>query len=129
MKLFWKITALMGMGLILAASIITFPYLPAISPVHDTGEQKEFIRYVEFNPCYAALDRALAEDIRAHEEGMERNWIDTLSYLGAKYGGDFSRYRAQDMDEYFEKLDEGCRVEELTKDMNCLLYTSDAADE
>lgn len=126
MKLFWKITALMGMGLILAASIITFPYLPAISPVHDTGEQKEFIRYVEFNPCYAALDRALAEDIRAHEEGMERNWIDTLSYLGAKYGGDFSRYRAQDMDEYFEKLDEGCRVEELTKDMKWFGYYREA---
>ena len=89
LKLFWKITALMGMGLILAASIITFPYLPAISPVHDTGEQKEFIRYVEFNPCYAALDRALAEDIRAHEEGMERNWIDTLSFWGQNMAGTF----------------------------------------
>lgn len=116
---------LAGMGLLLAAAILAFPYLPVASS--SASESKgDYIKYVEFNPCYAALDRALKEDIRAHEEGESRSWIDTLAYLGAKYGGDFSRYHAQDMDELFQKLENGSTMEELTASMQYYSYYREA---
>ena len=116
MKMLGKKLTLAGMCLVLLASILAFSYFP-IKSAPAASEKSDYIRYVEFNPCYSALDRALTEDIRAHEEGIERSWIDTLAYLGAKYGGDFSRYRAQDMDDLFEKLDAGSTMEELTDSM------------
>ena len=89
MKVLGKKLILAGMCLVLLASILAFSYFP-IKSAPAASEKSDYIRYVEFNPCYSALDRALTEDIRAHEEGIERSWIDTLAYLGAKYGGDFS---------------------------------------
>ena len=60
---------------------------------------------MEFNVTYAALDKALQIDIKSHEENAEVkiSWIDLLAYLGAKYGGDFSRYQSSDMDALVEK--------------------------
>lgn len=125
MKVLGKKLTLAGMCLVLLASILAFSYFP-IKSAPAASEKSDYIRYVEFNPCYSALDRALTEDIRAHEEGIERSWIDTLAYLGAKYGGDFSRYRAQDMDDLFEKLDAGSTMEELTDSMKYYSYYQEA---
>ncbi len=37
----------------------------------QTEEKKEFIKYVEFNVTYAALEKALQIDIKSHEENAE----------------------------------------------------------
>ncbi len=122
-----KYRFLAGMALFLTAAILAFPLLPQLSAAKTAAEgQKDFIRYVEFNPCYAALDRALEEDIRIHEEGSSRSWVDTLAYLGAKYGGDFSQYRAQDMDDLFQRLDSGETMEQITQSMTYYSYYQEA---
>lgn len=122
-----KYLSLAGMALFLAAAILAFPLLPQLSAAQTaTEKEKNFIRYVEFNPCYSALDRALEEDIRVHEEGGSRSWVDTLAYLGAKYGGDFSQYRAQDMDDLFHRLDSGETMEEITSSMTYYSYYQEA---
>lgn len=119
--------SLAGMALFLTAAILAFPFLSRLSQVQTAAEpQKDFIRYVEFNPSYSAMDRALAEDIRVHEAGASRSWIDTLAYLGAKYGGDFSQYRAQDMDDLFDRLDSGETMEEITDSMSYYDYYREA---
>lgn len=46
---------------------------------------------------------------------MKINWIDVLAYLGAKYGGDFKSYKEKDMTEIVEKLQNGEKIEDLTK--------------
>ena len=112
-----------GLAAVIAAALCCFLCLPE-EGLPASGQK--VIQYVEFNPTYAALDRALAEDIRAHEDGEERDWIDTLSYLGAKYGGDFSRYQAKDMDALFQALDEGETMEALTEKMEHYDYYREA---
>ncbi len=109
-----------------AAALLVAVTAAAIWQPFAVQTQQDFIRYVEFTPSYAALDRALQEDIRAHEAGQSRSWIDTLSYLAARYGGDFSKYRASDMDALFAKLDEGSSMEELTADMKYYSYYHEA---
>ena len=94
----------------------------------QTEKKKEFIKYVEFNVTYAALDKALQIDIKSHEENAEVkiSWIDLLAYLGAKYGGDFSRYQSSDMDALVEKLQSGETMESLTEGMQYYAYYSKA---
>ncbi len=91
-------------------------------------EKKDFIKYVEFNVTYAALERALQADVKSHtQEGqMQVSWIDLLAYLGAKYGGDFSRYKSTDMDTLLQKLQQGNSMEELTEGMKYYGYYSEA---
>ena len=75
----------------------------------------DYIKYVEFNVTYPALEKALNLDVEAHNQGKTKNWVELLAYLGAKYGGDFSKYKNKDLEELSAKLDEGATMEELTE--------------
>lgn len=113
MKRFFAVflTALSG------TMIIIFAMTGAIS-----SQENDFIKYAEFNVTYPALDKALEIDINSQSEKIKINWIDILSYLGAKYGGDFSGYKSADMDEIVNKLKNGEKIETITKDMKYYSY-------
>ena len=85
----------------------------------------DFIKYVEFNVPYIALKKALNLDIASQKEEKKLNWIEILSYLAAKYGGDFKRYKSNDMDVLVSKL-KTQDIEELTKDMKYYNYFHEA---
>ena len=52
--------------------------------------------------------------------------VELLAYLGAKYGGDFSKYKNKDLEELSAKLDEGATMEELTESMKYYSYCLEA---
>ena len=85
----------------------------------------DFIKYVEFNVPYIALKKALNLDIASQKEEKKLDWIEILSYLAAKYGGDFKRYKSNDMDVLVSKL-KTQDIEELTKDMKYYNYFHEA---
>ena len=51
------------------------------------------------------------EDLYGEEVHLD--WVSLLAYLGAKYGGDFTRYKEKDMDEIAQMLLTGEKTEEL----------------
>lgn len=67
-------------------------------------EKKEFIKWVEFNVSYEALDQAYQYDVETYENEVHVNWIELLAYLGAMYGGDFGSYKKSDMSKLVERL-------------------------
>ena len=74
--------------------------LAALSAVVFTGgkdTQKNYIKYVEFNVTKDALQNAVDLDIQTHDDDRHTDCITTLAYLGAKYGGDFTKYKYGDM--------------------------------
>ncbi len=81
----------------------------------EPGEQKKFIRWAEFNVPYAALERAMNYDIKAKKEGKDVSWIQMLSLLATKYGGNWKRYGYKDLDALYNKLKAGESVENITK--------------
>lgn len=89
-------------------------------------ENKNFIKYVEFNPCYEALEKAMHEDIKSHNEDVQINWIEVLAYLGAKYGGDFKKYNSKDIEKIVEKLKSGEQMSEISKNMKNYNYYHEA---
>lgn len=80
--------------------------------------KKEYIKWVDFNVSYQALDETYQYDIETYNSDVPLHWIELLAYLGAKYGGDFSSYKSKDLTEAVEKLvQKEETIESLTKDM------------
>ena len=78
-------------------AVIVFAMLAVQVSGADSKEgEKKYIKWVEFDVCYSALQKALDEDIATHNQKDPIPWTETLAYLGAKYGGDFSRYKPKD---------------------------------
>lgn len=90
-------------------------------------EKKDYIKWVEFNVSCEALYQAYRYDTETHESKYPLNWIDLLACLGARYGGDFQKYRQKDMEEIADKLKTGeSDIEELTKGMKYFPYYREA---
>lgn len=80
-------------------------------------ENKQFIKYAEFNATYEAMEKAMREDIKSHSSEIKISWIEILAYLAAKYGGNFKCYKESDMNEIIAKLKSGISMQELTKNV------------
>ena len=65
-----------------------------------------YIKYVEFNVTSEALKDAVNLDIESQDSDNKVDFITLLAYLGAKYGGDFSKYSRSDMTEFADKIKE-----------------------
>ena len=92
----------------------------------SSATDKKFIKYVEFNVPYTLMDSAMNYDIKSHGTDKPLNWIELIAYLGAKYGGNFSKYKSKNLDELVVKLKNGETIEELTKNMKYYNYYFEA---
>lgn len=89
-----------------------------------SAKEKDFIKYAEFNVCYSALEKALEYDIQSHKSNdkIKIDWVEVLAYLGAKYGGDFDKYKESDMKEVVDKLKNGETMEDISAKMKYYDY-------
>lgn len=85
-------------------------------------ETDNFIKYAEFNVTADALQKAVSYDVSSQSEDTKLNYIEILSYLGAKYGGDFSKYKQSDMDNLCEKLKDGKTISRTYQRYEILYY-------
>lgn len=85
-----------------------------------------FIKWVDFNVTADAMRQALRLDVDSYGQDVHPNWLELLAYLGARYGGDFSRFRPDHMDDLVKKLQEGATMESLTADMKYYPYYLEA---
>lgn len=90
------------------------------------GEEKSFIKWVDFNVPYEALDKALKLDIASHGTDVPLNWVELLAYLAAKNGGEFKRFKASQLDAVAKELQEGKTIEELTEKLKYYSYYREA---
>lgn len=90
-------------------------------------EKKEFIKWVEFNVSYEALDQAYQYDVESYEKEVHVNWIELLAYLGATYGGEFRSYKKSDMNKLVERLqNKEETMTSITADMKYYTYYLEA---
>lgn len=115
-----KIKRYTSVTLILALMLGIFLVLTGVSK----GDKKDFIKYAEFNVCYSALEKALEYDINTHknDEKVKIDWVQVLAYLGAKYGGDFKQYKEADLEQIVNRLKDGDKIKDITKDMKYYDY-------
>ena len=89
----------------------------------DSGKKKDYIKWVEFNVTNEAMRKAYQYDIDTYGKDIHLSWVDLLAFLGAKYGGDFSGYQEEDMDDAAEILLKGEKtLKDLTEGMEYYDY-------
>ena len=90
-------------------------------------EPKKYIKWVDFNVCCNALEKAYQYDVQTHNEEIELHWIELLAYLAARNGGDFSKFKEKDMATVAEKIMSGeATMESLTADLKYYSYYLEA---
>lgn len=89
--------------------------------------KKDFIKWVDFNVDYEALDTAYTCDVDSHSSDTPINWIELLAYAGAKHGGEVGTKAAQDMAVLASKImNKETTMEETAKDMKYYSYYLEA---
>ena len=90
-------------------------------------EDPGYIKWVDFTPTYAAMAKALELDVAAHKDGgTGADFVELLAYLGVKYGGDFSRYRASDLTAVAKRLAGGETMDGIMADNKYYGYYKEA---
>ena len=87
-----------------------------------SSEAKKYIKWVDFKVTAKAMQEAFRYDVNTCQSSPHLNWVDLLSYLGTRYGGDFSKYSTKDLDTLAEQLLSGKTLEELTANMKYYTY-------
>ena len=106
---------------IISLSIILFVSLAIYENEQETQESKEnnFIKWVDFNFSYEALDLTSKLDIDSHNKDadIKYNWIELLAYLACKNGGNFKNFKKSDLDTLVQKLKDGETMGNLTQNL------------
>jgi len=93
----------------------------------EAEAKKDYIKWVEFGITCEAMKDAYEYEIESRDSEVKLDWIELLGYLGAKYGGDFTRYKAKDLRSLVDKLvKQKISMEEITKDMQYYGYYHEA---
>lgn len=105
---------------IISASILIF-YSFATENLND---EKHFIKWVDFNVSYEALNLTSKLDIDSHNnnETIKYNWIELLAYLACKNGGNFKNFKKSNLDDLVNKLKNGETIENLTENLKFYDY-------
>lgn len=123
-----KISYILFFILLILLLIITlsfFNIFPSFATLSDkSSDEKKYIKWVEFNPTYEILEKTSKLDITSHSsnEEVKLNWIELLSYLAAKYGGNFKNFKQSDLDLLVQKLKDGANIADLTQNMKYYSY-------
>ncbi len=112
----------MLIGLIFALACAFLAFLIKNSLYAGAQEKNDFIKYAKFTPTYEVLEKAMFEDVKSHSEDKQISWVDILAVLATKYGGDFKKYNAGDMNETVKRLKSGEAAEQITKNSKSYNY-------
>ncbi len=92
----------------------------------QTEPKQDFIHWVDFTVPASVLEKAFRLDISTCQDTVHLDWIELLAWLGARYGGDFSRFKQTDLDALAERLKGGETMDALAKDMKYYSYYHEA---
>jgi len=91
-----------------------------------TESKKDYIKWVDFDVTKEAMEQAFRYDVDTCQAEIHLDWIQLLAYLGARYGGDFSKYKPSDMDTVAKRLLAGETMEEIAAGMKYYSYYLEA---
>ncbi|HEY5584318.1 MAG TPA: M23 family metallopeptidase [Ruminiclostridium sp.] len=116
---------------LLAAStiaILKYDSRQAITVTTASPTDKSYIKWVEFNASYSAMEKALSLDVKSHVKPVQLHWVELLAYIATKSGGNFKKYKSADLDALAAKLNQGETIEQLTSKMKYYKYYYEAYD-
>lgn len=118
--------------LIISSFVIIKQHTKTIETESDAivgeSEEKEYIRWVDYNVPLDVMEKTAKLDINSHnkDESVKLNWIELISYLATKYGGNFKSFKQHDLDSIVEKLKQGEKIENIVSNHKLYNYYIEA---
>lgn len=94
----------------------------------EKQKEKKYIKWVDYTVTLDVMEKTSKLDIKSHntEGAVKLNWIELLSYLASKYGGNFKSFKQEDLDKVVNRLQNGETMEKITKEMKLYSYYFEA---
>ena len=98
------------------------------SSSESSTDKKDFIKWVDFSVTSDVLKKTAKLDIDSHNNDCEikYNWIELLSYLACKNGGNFKDFNDKDLNSLISRLNDGESMSDLTSDFKFYNYYYEA---
>lgn len=106
--------------LLLTTLVINLTGNAEVVPV--SGENNTYIKWIDFNVTKEALADAVKIDIDTYGNDNHVDFIELLSLLSVKYGGEFKRYKKADVEAFTEKLKNGDNPRDITANQKLYDY-------
>lgn len=117
------VSLMVGMLLLVVGTCIYYAVQqPEDRAASVTREQKDYIKWVDFNVTYEALCEAYRLDVDSYGKEPHFQWVELLAYAATRGGGQFGRESLGYMQEAVQKLQDGETMENLTNDMKYYSY-------
>ena len=135
-KLFFKTIKInnkaifIGVIIIIILSVISSFIIISFGTENEEDKQKDYIKWVDCNITLEVMEKTSKIDIDSHinNEEVKINWIELISYLGAKYGGNFKSFKQTDLDNIVNRLKCGESIIDITQNMKLYSYYYEAYD-
>ena len=85
-------------------------------------QKADYIKWVDFGITADAMQAALKLDTESQSTETPLSWIELLAVLGAKYGGDFKRFKTADLNALAKRIKDGEALADITRDMKYYPY-------
>ena len=128
-KIFIMVFVFILIFLLLGSFLIYFSFSHDDESSENSSDNSEdFIKWVDFNVTCEAMKLTSSLDIESHNNSnsVVYNWIELLSYLACKNGGDFKNFKSSDLDKLISELNSGKSMQELTNSMKYYSYYLEA---
>lgn len=102
------------------------PETPPEKVPEEGTAKKDYIKWVDFDVSQAALEQAYRYDLNSYGDENHLSMSEILAYLGAKYGGDFARFKPSDITDLTAKINNEVSFDDLTRDMKYYKYYREA---
>ncbi len=116
-----KFLSVFLLGLLIFVTVCEKSAPIPVAKATEDGEE-DYIKWVDFNVTYEALEDAMNLDIETYQQDLHLPWTESLAYLACRNGGDFSGYKKSQLDSFAEKRTAGSSIEDLTKDFKVYDY-------
>ena len=120
--------AVAAVALVVCAAVAVGGCLLYGALAEESGEEKSFIKWVDFNVPYDMLEKALKLDVDSHQkdEAVKFNWVELLAYTATRSGGNWKGVKTTKLDELAALLRQGKTMEELTANLKHYDYFLEA---
>ncbi len=85
----------------------------AVTGRTESETTEKYIKWVDFSVTYRALCDTMELDINTYGTDRHLSWIDTLSYLACKNGGNWSNYKRSQLDKFVDVLGDDLTPDKL----------------
>ncbi len=117
-----KIKITVSFFLAFAVVLLTVSNIKSDRAVSAAG----YIKWVDFDVTSNAMSDAYKIAMNSYGTDNYLPFEQSLAYLGAKYGGDFSKYKYSDLKELLSRINDGESLSSITENMKYYPYYAEA---